>query len=407
VSRVTTATPRTLRAINDRAALALLLDRGPLSRSQLAELTGLSKPTAAQLLSRLSADGLVVERGRNSGLPGPSARLYAVNERVAYAAAVSVEEDGATAAVADITGAVRAEVVTVVDFTRKADPVPVVRRLVADTARRAGVRLADVRHVVLGVPAAYDPATDALDFAAHIPGWARPGVLARLRAALRPTLVVENDVNLAAVWERRYGVATDVPSFVLLWVGEGLGLSIDLGGRLYSGARGGAGEIGYIPVGWHGEGSGAVAETFDDIAGAPTVAALAKRYGFRGGAADAIATARRDLSRGLPLLSELARRLAVGLAPVVAVLDPPLVVLAGSTAVAGGEELVALIAQQLRAISPFDAPLRLTAATGSPVLGGGLHAALTRTREAVFGTGFQAGAERAAGEDVYGVRAGG
>src|SRR5437763_9145874 len=67
--QVTTATPRTLRAINDAAALELLLQHGALSRAQLAEMTGLSKPTAAQLLTRLAEEGLVVERGESSGAP--------------------------------------------------------------------------------------------------------------------------------------------------------------------------------------------------------------------------------------------------------------------------------------------------------------------------------------------------
>src|SRR5947209_6639779 len=103
---VTTATPRTLRAINDAAALELLLRHGALSRAQLAEMTGLSKPTAAQLLVRLSQEGLVVERGETSGSPGPNARLYAVNDRAAHVAALDVAEDHASAAVADITGRV-------------------------------------------------------------------------------------------------------------------------------------------------------------------------------------------------------------------------------------------------------------------------------------------------------------
>ncbi len=56
-------TPRMLRGINDRAALDLLLEHGPLSRTRLGELTGLSKPTSSQLLSRLETAGLVVASG--------------------------------------------------------------------------------------------------------------------------------------------------------------------------------------------------------------------------------------------------------------------------------------------------------------------------------------------------------
>src|SRR5947199_8772405 len=129
---VTTATPRTLRAINDAAALELMLRHGALSRAQLAEMTGLSKPTAAQLLTRLSDEGLVVERGESSGAPGPNARLYAVNDRAAMVAGLDVAEEHATAAIADITGRVLAENRTDVDSSIDVDPVPVVRQLLSE-----------------------------------------------------------------------------------------------------------------------------------------------------------------------------------------------------------------------------------------------------------------------------------
>src|SRR5256885_14757641 len=66
-------TPRLLRAINDRAALELLLDQGPLTRAQLGELTGLSKVTASQLVERLEERGLVARVGEQAGGRGPNA----------------------------------------------------------------------------------------------------------------------------------------------------------------------------------------------------------------------------------------------------------------------------------------------------------------------------------------------
>jgi DNA-binding transcriptional ArsR family regulator len=70
----TPGTPRLLRAMNDRAALDLLLSQGPLSRTTLGNLTGLSKPTASQLLARLEAAGLVRARGTSAGRPGRQGR---------------------------------------------------------------------------------------------------------------------------------------------------------------------------------------------------------------------------------------------------------------------------------------------------------------------------------------------
>ena len=97
-------TPRTLRAMNDRAALDLLLEHGQLSRTRIGKLTGLSKPTASQLLARLEAAGLVLATGTTEGRPGPNAQLYEVNPTAAYAAGLDVTPERILAAVSDITG---------------------------------------------------------------------------------------------------------------------------------------------------------------------------------------------------------------------------------------------------------------------------------------------------------------
>jgi predicted NBD/HSP70 family sugar kinase len=381
------ATPRTVRAINDRMTLELLLQHVTLTRTQLATLTGLSKPTATQLLQRLAEGGLIVPRGTTSGAPGPNAQLYGLNERAGYVAAVDVDEHRVSAAVADLGGTVLGEVSTAVDYTTAEDPLPSVRQALSDACRRGGVRLRDLDQVVLGVPAAYDASADRLTFADHIPGWAQPGTPARLRGALRCDVLLENDVTLAAVWEREHGAARDAPSFALVWAGTGLGLAVDLGGTLYTGATGGAGEIGYMRLGLRPTGSGELPPTFDDLLGGPAVAALAREHGLPGAPGDAVAAARQDLGRGMPFLAELARRLAGGLAPIVAVLDPPLVVLAGSTCAPGGEVLVQLVSEELRAMSPFNTHLAVSEAQGSPVLQGGLDAGLARLRARLFAEG--------------------
>lgn len=383
-SDVSGATPRTVRAINDRVTLELLLQHGTLTRTQLATLTGLSKPTATQLLQRLVDSGLIVSRGTTtSGTPGPNAQLYALNERAAFVAAVDIDEHRLTAAVADLAGNIMGEVSADADFTVPSDPVPAVRSALGDACRRGGLKLRDLDTVVLGVPAAYDPSTDRLTFADHIPGWAEGQTLARLRQSVRAELVVENDVKLAAVWEREHGAAREVQSFALVWVGTGIGLAINIGASLYTGATGGAGEIGYMRLGLR-TGHGALPPTFHELVGPEAVESLAREHGLPLVPADAVATARQDLARGMPFLSELARRMAGGLAPVIAVLDPPLLVLAGPTCVPGGEVLAQLVTEELRAMSPFTTRLAVSEVQGSQVLQGGLDTGLALIRGRLF-----------------------
>jgi DNA-binding transcriptional ArsR family regulator len=103
-------TPSLLRAMNDRAALDLLLTAGPLTRTEIGSRTGLSKVTASQLLGRLEQRGLVQVVGSQSGSRGPNAALYGVVGSVGHAAGVDVGPDGITVAVADITGELCGEV---------------------------------------------------------------------------------------------------------------------------------------------------------------------------------------------------------------------------------------------------------------------------------------------------------
>jgi predicted NBD/HSP70 family sugar kinase len=378
-----------LRAINDRTALGLLLEHGPLSRVQLGALTGLSKPTASQLLSRLEEAGLVVQVGTSAGGRGPNAALYAVNAAAAYVAGVDVVPERLTLAIADITGTVVGETVVETEPGSEDDPTPAVRTALNSAARKAGIRAKDLFSLVIGSPGAHDPATDTLNYADTVPGWSRPGILTDLNRKLGIRVRMENDVNLAAIAERRHGAVADIGSFALLWVSDGLGLAIDLGGELHRGATGGAGEIGYMPVPAPPVRPGADGEPiadFQDLVGADAVRRLAAEHGIH---AETAAAAVRDAAAGADggdaLLGDLSARLATGLATIVAVLDPELVVLTGEVCRAGGEALAARVQRKLHDTSPLRPAVTPSSIDGNPVLLGALDLALESAREEVFG----------------------
>src|SRR3954471_19444956 len=148
-------TPRLLRALNDRAALELLLTRGPLTRAQLGEMTGLSKVTASQLVERLEERGLVRHVGEQAGGRGPNAQLYAVTPGSAHVIGVDVGPERVIAACADITGAVIGRSEQSVRDTD--DPVGVVHKAVLEAAEAAGASMTSVRRIVLGPPGLVDP----------------------------------------------------------------------------------------------------------------------------------------------------------------------------------------------------------------------------------------------------------
>lgn len=379
-------TPRLLRAINDRSALELLLERGPLTRPQLGALTGLSKPTASQLLVRLEQRGLVEAVGEQEGGRGPNARLYAVVPSCAYVVGVNAGPSGLRAEVADIAGTVvGAASVAASDSgaadSGAADPVSLVHDAVASATADAGFSPERLRRIVIGTPGLVDPATGDIRFAWDLPSW-HQGLLAALRNDLNVPVAFENDVNLAAVAERHVGAATDTDDFALIWIGRGLGLAVVLGGRVLRGVNGAAGEIGYLPVAGAAvaqiqPGSKVYPGGFQSLVSASAVRELAAKHGAPAASAeDAL------LTEGV--LDELAERIALGVAAVCAVVDPGVVVLAGEVGRAGGAALAVRVAAAVTKISLPPCDVRVSAVDGDPVLRGAILSALTVARDEIF-----------------------
>ncbi|OEV02920.1 ROK family transcriptional regulator [Streptomyces oceani] len=408
--------------MNDRAALDLLATHGPLSRSRLGGLTGLSKPTVSQLLARLEAAGLVIGTGTSGGGPGPNARLYALNPDAARVAALDVTAGTIRAAIADITGrtigrhqvsvpARRSVRTTAPAGTRaggtRAAGQPVTELLTAaleGAAAEAGVALHELHHAVIGTPGAFDPSTGRLRYAQHLPGWHSPDLLEELATTLPMPFSCDNDVNLVAVAEHQLGVANDVDDFLLLWNEAGMGAALVIGGTLYRGWTGGAGEVGFLPVpgaplvrdaaragsGGYQElaGAGAVLRLADEL-GVPRPP-YARKMAVEHAAAGLLSEAARGTGQvgdaGERLLQRFATALATGLAGLLAMLDPPVVVLSGGLLAAGGEPLRERVRAELAELAVPRPRLVLGTVTERPVLTGALRSALASTRQEVFDT---------------------
>src|SRR6266480_294943 len=173
------ARPQLIRALNEQLLLEHIRRSGPCSRADLARSSGLSKPTVSLALANVERAGLVRTAGRLTGA------VRAKTSRRAKAA-------GALGRVAELVS------------------------LAVALAEAAGLTRASMTQVVIGSPGIYDPRRDAIAFTGSLAGWALPAVLARLRAAFGPELMVENDVDAAALAEQAHGHGHGVGSFALV-----------------------------------------------------------------------------------------------------------------------------------------------------------------------------------------------
>ncbi|SFR87093.1 Sugar kinase of the NBD/HSP70 family, may contain an N-terminal HTH domain [Agromyces sp. CF514] len=381
----TPGTPSWLGAVNDRAGLSVLLDHGPLTRNRICELVGVSKPTASQMMSRLLQLGAIEEQGLLAGSAGRAAVVYAARTDRRVGVALDLDAFELRATVVDAAGSERPMVRTPLprDPTARS-AVEEVRRAIDAASEAAGTSPDAVHTVCLGIPGYVDPGATGELFSETLPGWPVRGLRAILEGDLGRTVLIENDVNLAALAEREFGAAVGSDVFALLWLGNGVGASFDVAGDLHRGSFGGAGEIGFLPVSAEAAALDPAARTVQDLVGGRAVALLAQRHGIE---ADGFHAAREALAdpdaadARRAVFDDLAERVAHIALPVIATLDPGLIVLAGPTANLGGEAFAQAVAGGIRRISRWYPEVRATSVEGDAVLRGARSLLGTRVRE--------------------------
>lgn len=371
---------RRLRSANERLLLDRLRAHGAASRAQLARETGLSKPTVSSALASLEAAGLVREAGTRAPERGRTAVLYAPDPAAGYALGVDIGRGWLRVAVADLDGTVVARA----DVRNRARASAALTDLVVTTAREviadSGVDAAEVVHGVVGTPGVYDGEQRRVRYAMHLPGWGRAGLVDRIREELGVPLEVHNDANLAALGEYTYGVGAGSRLFAYILIGTGLGMGIVGEGRLFTGAHGLAGEIGFLP--WQDRQQ---PERLEDAVSGVAVVEAARGFGMRGRlTAKAVFDAARQGHPAAARAVEVeAERIAHTVAAAAAVLDPDLVVLGGGVG-HSVDLLLGPVRERLRALTPLRpriAPSRLGA---DAVLLGAVATALDTARDRVF-----------------------
>jgi predicted NBD/HSP70 family sugar kinase len=211
-----------------------------------------------------------------------------------------------------------------------------------------------------------------------------------VREVLGTNIAFENDVNLAAVGEQWRGLGKEVANFVFLHVGTGVGMGLVLGGELYRGTTGMAGEIGYLPL--------ATADPHDPAnrrrgalegaAAATGVVTAAKRLGMRPPltAKKIFAAARRGDRTAMEVVRLEAERIALAIAAIVPVVDPELVILGGGIG-GNGDLLLDPVERELAVLSPFRPRIEISGLGEAATLQGAVAMALQAAQDRLFSRG--------------------
>ena len=370
--------------------MGLIRDRGPVSRAQIARESGLSKPTVSLALTSLESSRLVREAGRSSGGKGPSAILYELNPSAGWVVGIDVGRHWLRAAIADLTGRIvsrrdeRARVKSAAELIRQ------IGEVAHALATDAGIRWRQVTVATVGSPGVFHPEIGQVALAHSLPGWGRQGLVEAVRRELGTNVLLENDVNLAALGEQWHGLGRGVDDYVYLHLGTGVGLGIVIGGELHRGHSGAAGEVGYLPL----VGTDPVQPrsrrrgALDEMAGASALVDRARRIGMTPPltAKSVFESARVGDAKARRIVEFESDRIALTIAAVTAVLDPELVILGGGIG-SNGDLLLEPVVAKLRAVSPFRPRIEISSLRQDATLHGAVWQALQAAQDQLFDRG--------------------
>jgi len=276
--------------------------------------------------------------------------------------------------------------------------VALLSQLARDVVADAGLSWSQVVHAVIGTPGILDEQSERVLFSPNLPEWGKHGLLTELRAAFGLSLSVENDANLAALGERSFGWGNSASTFVFITIGTGVGMGIVINGALYRGARGAAGEIGYLPLLLQYpepdmERSLESSEKFDDsyfgmfeqATSASGIVHLGQKLGMPASLTpkQIFDAAEQGDSKALVVVEQEGYRLAQAVAAITAVLDPELIVLGGRI---GQREALLLtsLEHRLQQLTPLRPRIVVSKLGDDSVLLGSIATALEVANNLVF-----------------------
>lgn len=338
-----------IRAVNRARIIDWFRNGRLLSRADLARHCDLSKPTVSAIVDDLISEGILQEVGKRSSEGGRRAMLLELNPESATFVGIHFGEAVTQVAVTDAFGRILIKQFADTVSGNPDESMQTAHRLIQSALAEIEIAPERVNAVGVSVPGLVERQDGSCKFAPNL-GWRNYPVARKLSDLLGVEVYVANTTQTAALAEHQMGVAKDVPNFVWLYVGKGVGACAVIGGRIHFGTRGFAGEIGHIRVNGAeylcGCGKrGCLETTCSNLA----IAREAKRA-LSGDASTTLATiadeeltaftVSRYAERGdrvaQQIMTDAGRALGIGASMLINIYDPQMVVIGGP--VAGSDE---------------------------------------------------------------------
>ncbi|MEK4038570.1 ROK family transcriptional regulator [Paenibacillus sp. FSL L8-0493] len=235
-----------VKKINKSIVLHTIRRNSPLSRAKVSEMTGLNKATVSNLVAELCAQELVTEVGPGESSGGRKPLMLHFNSMAGSVIGIELRVKQLTAVLCDLSGGILFES----DFSLDNHALPYVlermKKTISDLIDKAPESPYGIVGIGVGVPGMVDENGVVL-FAPNL-GWEMVDLRGILEAEFAVPVTIDNEANAGAQGELNFGAAKDVRHLLYISAGSGIGSGIIIGGELYKGARGYAGETGHMTI---------------------------------------------------------------------------------------------------------------------------------------------------------------
>ncbi|WP_037568672.1 ROK family transcriptional regulator [Phaeacidiphilus oryzae] len=234
---------------NQAVVLDAIRVRGPVSRVELAELTGLTNQTVSNVVRRLLDAGLVSESGHAPSSGGKRRTLLSPRADGAYAVGIHLDRDAGQVVLVDLAGSTVAGRRFAV--SAPGEPSAVVEQAARTARRLVGRTEVDPARLLgagIAAPGPIDGTAGEVVSPPNLSGWGRVPLLSMFGTALDMPVALDNDATAAAIGERWIGGQKRAGSFLFIYFGAGIGGGIVLNDTVLHGDSGNAGEFGHMAV---------------------------------------------------------------------------------------------------------------------------------------------------------------
>jgi glucokinase len=365
-----------------------IADPGEISLQQLARTLGLKPLSLRGRIQPLVRKRLLSYSGDHASI--------GVNRDFGHVVGIDVGASHLHLAFADFSGEILED--TTVKIRPEDGPrrmIDQIKQTVHNLARKAG--RGRLRAIAVGVPSSVDAEHGVVTFANNLPGWKAIHLGHELERDFRVRVFMENDANMAAIGEHWRGVARGVDNFVFIALGTGVGSGVFINGNLYRGRSGAAGEMFKMNIDWKtwDEDFQDTGQFENSVSGMGIAAEGRKALALPSHEETAGLAQERDayfvfesFRQGSPqapaVLENIFVMLGVGIANVVGILDPDLIVLGGGIAKGAPEFMLSIVEKVVHRIQPTPPPIKLSSLEDKAQTYGAIRSALGVARDAIL-----------------------